>query len=302
MFLVDNNRKKTDEIGQNLTLGAGPTSMAWEDRDSASKGAYLFHSYQFGQMRLTPRRVPSTRTITNPPIVSFTYKNRPPPTWLTLVRYSPFAMDPNTRCLSPPPRLPSPQLLPTPLPSPPLHHQQLRPRLNNASSQSKPPSPLGRPASSGSPILPLRNLHAPRAQALPPLDLSLWLDGDDFGARRARSTSPLSPSSPIPEKPAQRDHGHGPTPISTAYPRSRTRPRSPPPSPGRPGTPPPVPPIPTHFLGASPRTPVLQPRSTNHRTHTGRIPDFPSPQSHLLRKSRSSDAMSCILLTVLDGP
>ncbi|KAH9999300.1 hypothetical protein BJV77DRAFT_582259 [Russula vinacea] len=94
-------------------------------------------------------------------------------------------MQPNSRCPSPPPRMPSPQLLPTPLPSPPLHHQQSRPRLNASSSQPKPPSPLGQPASPGSPIRP--QLHAPRAQPPPPLDLSLWLDGDDFGARRARS-------------------------------------------------------------------------------------------------------------------
>jgi hypothetical protein len=212
-------------------------------------------------------------------------------------------MDCNTRCLSPPPRLPSPQLLPTPLPSPPLHRQQSRPRINNTPSQIKPPSPLGRPAISGSPIHPQRNLHAPRAQAPPPLDLSLWLDGDDFGARRARSTSPLSPSSSISERPNQQDHRRQPTPISTAYPRSRSRPRSPPPSPGRPGTPPPVPPIPTHFLGVSlGNNPVLQPRSTNRLVPTARIPDLSSSQSRLLRKSRSSDAMTCIrLLTVHDG-
>jgi hypothetical protein len=188
------------------------------------------------------------------------------------------------------------------LPSPPLHHQQSRPRMNNASSSSpKPPSPLGRPAISSSPSLPQRNLHAPRAQVPPPLDLSLWLDGDDFGARRARSTSPLSPTSPNdPGRPSRQDNNNNnrrssrPTPIFTAYPRSRTRPRSPPPSPGRPGTPPPVPPIPTHFLGASPGNLVLQPRSTNHLapTCTGRIADLPSIQSHLLRKSKSSDAMT----------
>ena len=215
-------------------------------------------------------------------------------------------MDSNTRCLSPPPRMPSPQLLPTPLPSPPLHHQQSRPRTNasSSSSQTKPPSPLGRPAISGSPTLPQRNLHAPRAQVPPPLDLSLWLDGDDFGARRARSTSPLSPTLSDPERPSRQDNKRRPTPISTAYPRSRTRPRSPPPSPGRPGTPPPVPPIPTHFLGTSPGNPVLQPRSTNHLapTCTGRIADLPSTQSHLLRKSKSSDAMTYIrFLTAHDG-
>jgi hypothetical protein len=208
-------------------------------------------------------------------------------------------MDDNTRCLSPPPRLPSPQLLPTPLPSPPLHRQQWRPRT---SSQPKPPSPLGQAVISTSPIQPQQKLHAPRAQAPPPLDLSLWLDGDDFGARRARSTSPPSPSFSIAERPNQQDHRPRPTPISTAHPRSRSRPRSPPPSPGRPGTPPPVPPIPTHFLGVSPGNPILQPRSTNHLTSTTRIPDLSSSQSRLLRKSRSSDAMTCFrLLTVHDS-
>jgi hypothetical protein len=214
-------------------------------------------------------------------------------------------MHSNTRCLSPPPRLPSPQLLPTPLPSPPLHHQQSRPRFNaSTSSQPKPPSPLGQPMAPGSPIRLQPKLHAPRAQPPPPLDISLWLDGDDFGARRARSYSPSSPSSPCSpsEGRTQHDQRRRPTPISTTHPRSRTRPRSPPPSPGRPTTPPPVPPIPTHFLGVSPGKPILQPRSTN-LTPTDRLSDLPS-QSHppLLRKSRSTSAMTCIhFLTVHGG-
>ena len=205
-------------------------------------------------------------------------------------------MHSNTRSLSPPPRMPSPQLLPTPLPSPPLHHQQSRPRLNNtSSSQPKPPSPLGQPVPSGSPIRSLQpNLHAPRAQPPPPLDLSLWLDGDDFGARRARSCSPPSPCPP-PEGQTQHDHRFGLTPISTAHPRSRSRPRSPPPSPGRPLTPPPVPPIPTHLLSVSSGKPILlQPRST-YLTPTDHRLNLPS-QSHppLLRKARSTNAMTCI--------
>ncbi|KAI0303263.1 hypothetical protein BC826DRAFT_1182782 [Russula brevipes] len=116
-------------------------------------------------------------------------------------------MDRNTRCLSPPPRMPSPQLLPTPLPSPPLHHQQSRPRLNT-SSNSKPPSPLGKPVIPGSPIPPQRKLHAPRAQPPPPLDMSLWLDGDDFGEKPTHPhlhgqfsfTNPPSLASPKPGK------------------------------------------------------------------------------------------------------
>jgi hypothetical protein len=207
-------------------------------------------------------------------------------------------MQSNTRCLSPPPRLPSPQLLPTPLPSPPLHHQQSRPRLSASSSQPKPPSPLGQFVA---PIRPQPNLHAPRAQPPPPLDISLWLDGDDFGARRARSYSPSSPSSPRSpsEGRAQHDQRRRPVPISTTHPRSRTRPRSPPPSPGRPSTPPPVPPIPTHFLGVSSGKHALQPRSTN-LTPTGRLSDL--PHQPLLRKSRSTNAMTCIhFLTVHGG-
>ena len=204
-------------------------------------------------------------------------------------------MHSNPRSLSPPPRMPSPQLLPTPLPSPPLHHQQSRPRLNTSSSQAKPPSPLGQPVASASPIRPQPNLHAPRAQPPPPLDMSLWLDGDDFGARRARSYSPPSPCA-APEGPAQHDHRGRPTPtpISTAHPRSRSRPRSPPPSPGRPLTPPPVPPIPTHLLGVSSGKPVLQPRST-YLTPTDHRLNLPS-HSHppLLRKARSANAMACI--------
>lgn len=209
-------------------------------------------------------------------------------------------MHSNPRSLSPPPRLPSPQLLPTPLPSPPLHHQQSRPRFNASSSQSKPPSPLGQPAVPGSPIRPQVKLHAPRAQPPPPLDLSLWLDGDDFGARRARSYSPSSPSQSS-EGESQYDYKRRATLISTAHPRSRTRPRSPPPSPGRPVTPPPVPPIPTHFLSVSSGKPILHPRSTNLSPTD--LPDLPS-QSHppFLRKARSTNAITCIhFLTVHDG-
>ncbi|KAI0307300.1 hypothetical protein B0F90DRAFT_1814073 [Multifurca ochricompacta] len=213
-------------------------------------------------------------------------------------------MDYHNRCLSPPPRLPSPQLLPTPLPSPPLHRQQSRPRLSPPSSQSKPPSPPIHPAASGSPTIPQPNLHAPRAQPHPPLDRSLWLDSDDFGARRTSSRSPPTPCLTPPEVWSQRAHKRLPTPISMAPPRPRNRPRSPPPSPGRPGTPPPVPPIPTQFLGVSPGKPVLQPRSTNYLTPVSRIPDLPPPQAHapLLKKSRSTDAMTCIrFLTLHEG-
>ncbi|KAI0003110.1 hypothetical protein BJV74DRAFT_572518 [Russula compacta] len=189
----------------------------------------------------------------------------------------------------------------TPILAASLLLRQSRPRLN-PSSQSKPPSPLGRPVISGSPIIPQRNVHAPRAQPPPPLDMSLWLDGDDFGARRARSNSPPSTCPPS-ERPAQHDPKRQLTPISTLHPRSRTRPRSPPPSPDRPSTPPPVPPIPTHFLGLTPVEPVLQPRSTNHLVPLGRM-DLPSSQPHasLLRKSRSTNAITCInFLAVQDG-
>jgi hypothetical protein len=211
-------------------------------------------------------------------------------------------MDRQTRSFSPPPRMPSPQLLPTPLPSPPLHHQQSRTRLS-ALSQSKPPSPLFRPAAtSSSPVVTQRKLHAPRALPHPPLDINLWLDGDDFGTRRERSVSPPT-RYPTPPAGSSYDHKRRPAPIATMHPRSRSRPRSPPPSPDRPGTPPPVPPIPTQFLGASPEKPHLTPRSSNHLTPVSRIPNLPPPQSHspFLRKSRSSNAMTCIrLLTLQD--
>jgi hypothetical protein len=250
-------------------------------------------------MRLAPRRVHK------PAVWSYcliNYKNSFP-VCLYFAHFCPYVdnMDHNPRCLSPPPRMPSPQLLPTPLPSPPLHRQQSRPRLQT-SSQSKPPSPLINSSASDSPVLSQRNLHAPRAKPHPPLDMNLWLDGDDFGARRARSQSPPSPL-PSPERSTQYDYKPRPNPIIIPRPRSRPRPRSPPPSPGRRATPPPVPPIPTHFLGMTPGKPVLQPRSTNHLTPVSRIPDLPPPQSHvpLLRKSRSSDAMTCIrFLTLRD--
>ncbi|SRR5216683_2739436 len=60
MFLVNNrkkngrNRTKSNPGARSNVHGMGRSRFGFE-------GAYLFHSYQFGQMRLTPRRVPSTR-------------------------------------------------------------------------------------------------------------------------------------------------------------------------------------------------------------------------------------------------
>ncbi|KAI0269123.1 hypothetical protein BC834DRAFT_613255 [Gloeopeniophorella convolvens] len=199
------------------------------------------------------------------------------------------------RSSSPPPRMPSPQLLPTPLPSPPpLRRQQSRQRLN-ASSQAKPPSPTTKPTT---PTVPSSHakLHSPKACSHPPLNINLWLDGDDFGTRREQIFALPTPCPTTRESLAERAKSQRPLACLAlpAHPRSRTRSRSPPPSPGRPGTPPPVPPIPTQFLGEVPAKPALRPQSASHLIPVGDFLNLPPPDScaSSLRKAKSIEAVT----------
>ena len=97
------------------------------------------------------------------------------------------------------------------------------------------------------------------AQPPPFLDSSLWLDGDDFGARRARNYSQPSPCS-HPEGKTQHDPRRS---VSMARSRSPTHPRSRSSSPVRPETSPPAPHSPAHFSSVISGNPVLQLRLTN---------------------------------------
>lgn len=95
-----------------------------------------------------------------------------------------------------------------------------------------------------------------------PLDPSLWLDGNDFGAKRARNYLPPSPC-PHPEGETQHKPRRRNRRISMTRSRSRTHSRSRSSSPVRPETPAPAPHSPAHFSSVISGKPVLQLRLTN---------------------------------------
>jgi hypothetical protein len=137
-----------------------------------------------------------------------------------------------TRPDSPPPRQPSPEFVPTPLPSP-----HLRARLRKSSSkQSLGPS---------SPSIP-PGLSAPRNF----IHSSRSYDHLDERTERRRRTSSNPMSGPITPRPLTQNY---PTSLSVDHGRRRnlsqaTPYRSPPPSPAISPPPPPVPPIPAFVL------------------------------------------------------
>ncbi|KAI9001091.1 hypothetical protein BD414DRAFT_473570 [Trametes punicea] len=173
--------------------------------------------------------------------------------------------------LCPPPRMPSPQLVPAPLPSPPVFPRRVssRSRLHLPSNLNEPPIP---PRLVGSPLLEKLTHVQPSAMS-PKVQQQLWFDGDEFGTRRtgpAPADSPLgspvpSSSSSTPRSAASR-RAHRRSP-SIAYNR-RTRSRSPPPPPQSSAVPPPVPPIPSSaFDIPGVKRPVLRsPPATPPRT------------------------------------
>ncbi|KAA1466349.1 hypothetical protein DENSPDRAFT_876443 [Dentipellis sp. KUC8613] len=207
---------------------------------------------------------------------------------------------------SPPPRVPSPQLLPTPLPSPPpLRSQRSRQRLGLDASPKTPPIP---PTLIGSPLL-KKGIFAPRARTPSgQLNIDLWLDGDEFGARKERKSAPTTPATPgrqhIPSKGRHRrsesislspSHRSPPSP----YMRSRSRSRSPPPTPRR-EPPPPVPPIPSFFLNASDRKGVLQPKATN--CDEPRYPPGLTPPTAPSAGGKRDEAMTCMRFFSIHNP
>ncbi|KAH9899951.1 hypothetical protein C8Q73DRAFT_340937 [Cubamyces lactineus] len=163
--------------------------------------------------------------------------------------------------LAPPPRMPSPQLVPSPLPSPPIFARRVssRSRLHLPQTLNEPPIP---PRLVGSPLLEKLTHHQPSTMSSK-AQQQLWFDGDEFGTRRsgpACSDSPLaspshSPSSsPTTPRASRRAHRRSP---SVAYSR-RTRSHSPPPPPQS-SVVPPVPPIPSSaFDTPGTRRPVLR--------------------------------------------
>ncbi|KAI0661065.1 hypothetical protein C8Q70DRAFT_1044329 [Cubamyces menziesii] len=187
--------------------------------------------------------------------------------------------------LAPPPRMPSPQLVPSPLPSPPICPRRVssRSRLHLPQTLNEPPIP---PRLVGSPLLEKLTHHHPSTMSSK-AQQQLWFDGDEFGTRRsgpALTDSPLaspshSPSSsPATPRTSRRAHRRSP---SVAYSR-RTRSHSPPPPPQS-SVVPPVPPIPSSaFDTPGTRRPVLRtPPATPSRTRPAQIiiPDLSASTS-----------------------
>ncbi|KAI0052982.1 hypothetical protein FA95DRAFT_1552861 [Auriscalpium vulgare] len=197
----------------------------------------------------------------------------------------------SSRSQSPPPRMPSPTPLPTPLPSPrPFPRKSSRQRLLVA-----PDSPPIPPTLIGSPLL-TKGVFAQRPKHTHVL-VDVWADGVDFGARRENTRSlPSPPRERLAGRSRHRRVASISLSVSASPGHTRARARSPPPSPRRPSSPPPVPPIPAAILAASPKKPVLQPRSTNH-PELLQIPDladasYTRPPS--IRPTRSTEAMTCM--------
>ncbi|EPT03713.1 hypothetical protein FOMPIDRAFT_1014557 [Fomitopsis schrenkii] len=150
--------------------------------------------------------------------------------------------------LSPPRRMPSPQYMPSSLPSPRpgIPRRTSRNRLHLPAHPEEPPIP---PRLIGSPLLKRMTVRPDQPHLLSyKAQSELWIDGDEFGTRRTGSaqTSPVQSSSSIPP-PSPKRPGHRRTPSITMSP-PRVRSRSPPPSPMPNLPPPPVPPIPSSAL------------------------------------------------------
>ncbi|KAG1783220.1 hypothetical protein EV702DRAFT_1191652 [Suillus placidus] len=146
------------------------------------------------------------------------------------------------RSQSPPPPMPSPELVPTPLPSPPPIYRRLTVPAN-----SSPPIP---PRLIGSPLL-QNTLNASRSHDR--LDRKakegLFGEDDDFGARkRALGRRSNSSISSLPTLSTTR----------RSLAQSSARYRSPPPSPSIASPPPPVPPIPAFMLTSTDKKSVIR--------------------------------------------
>lgn len=207
--------------------------------------------------------------------------------------------------LYPPPRMPSPQLVPAAL-SPPVFPRRVssRSRLHLPPHLNEPPIP---PRLVGSPLLE-KLVHPDPATLTPKIQKQLWFDGDEFGTRRSTPMRTegsegfpfhqCSPSPPgTPRSPSSRRF-HRRTPAIA--PAARARSHSPPP-PQQPFAPsiPPVPPIPSSAFDApgakrpvlctppppAPRARPVQPGL--YSTHSSTPDGLPSP-AFRPRHSRAS--------------
>lgn len=192
-----------------------------------------------------------------------------------------------SRSLSPPPPLPSPQLLPTSLPSPPTFPGSRLPRRRlHILSQPSSPAPIP-PRLIGSPLL-NKTLNISRSfeRINEEAKATLWVDGDEFGSNRPESERmkdkeqyKLLSSPSFPSKRASRR----PSPVHIPY-------HSPPPSPTITSPPPPVPPIPAFLLSAYHKKPVLH-TPPSLPTWPAKIVPVPChPERHTLRRKRGLSA------------
>ncbi|RPD67255.1 hypothetical protein L226DRAFT_565991 [Lentinus tigrinus ALCF2SS1-7] len=208
--------------------------------------------------------------------------------------------------LCPPPRMPSPQLIPAPLPSPPVFPRRVssRSRLQLPLRPDEPPVP---PRLVGSALLE-RLIHPDPATLTPKIQKQLWFDGDEFGTQRASpalsddSTGSTSSCASTPSTPrsasSRRSHRRSPS-VSLAH---RARSLSPPPPQQLSVSIPPVPPIPSSAFDSpgAKRSTLRTPPTTPGRSRPMQIiiPDLadstspgccPSPAlRHTPRPSRTS--------------
>ncbi|CAL1700866.1 unnamed protein product [Somion occarium] len=175
---------------------------------------------------------------------------------------------------APPPPMPSPQVVPTALPTPPSlpRRRSSRNRLQLPQNPAEPPIP---PRLIGSPLL-HRLTTSPQTQPCyfsEKAQSELWLDGDEFGIGRKENAHlqdiPLPPlPSPLLRVPSTPKRSVRRSPPSSASRRSN----SPPPTAKFSSPPPPVPPIPASAL-ASPGSKRSAVRSNHSNSHLA-IPDL----------------------------
>ncbi|KAI1795159.1 hypothetical protein LXA43DRAFT_67064 [Ganoderma leucocontextum] len=191
--------------------------------------------------------------------------------------------------LYPPPRMPSPQLVPAALPSPPAFPRRVssRSRLHLPPHLNDPPIP---PRLVGSPLLE-KLVHPDPATLTPKIQKQLWFDGDEFGTRRSTQLMqteesdgfPFSRSSPSPPRSPSSRRFHRRT--SSIAPVARARSHSPPPPQQSSAVSiPPVPPIPSSaFNTPGAKRPVLRtppPSTSRARPVQIIIPDLSSDSTH----------------------
>ncbi|KAH7929423.1 hypothetical protein BV22DRAFT_1029475 [Leucogyrophana mollusca] len=192
--------------------------------------------------------------------------------------------------------MPSPQLVPTPLPSPPsFTRKQSRSRLT-VPAQHSPPIP---PSLIGSPLL-QKTLSASRSHER--LDrkakAGLFGDDDEFGARRSHSGRRRISVSSSPPRSESLKRSSAQTP-----PRYRS-----PPPPAMTSPPPPVPPIPAFMLTPTDRRSVLQPipkRASSHHTIFDLYMDHSANEEFLRRRcpsTQSGGAVTCMQFFTMHNP